>query len=314
MAHTDPVKLSAIPGNLLPRNITGPIFEKSVEQSAVMMQSRRVPLSMDATTSIPVPLDVPIADWVDEAGRKPISSGGVGLKNMQGKKIAVLIPVSEEVVRTNAAGLYAQLSNDLPTAFARAFDRAAIAGKTMKGATGPFADYVTATSKTVELGATSTANGGIYVDLVKGEKLVVDDDWDFTGYVADKRLQPLLKMSVDTQGRPLLVDVMNDANRAMAGTLAGYPVAWSRSVSGKYRRQSTSTDTKLRAVGGDWGQTAYGVGMDISIKVSTEATYVDEDGGVHSAFQENLVLLLAEAYYGFVLGDANAFVAYTDAV
>jgi hypothetical protein len=33
----------------------------------------------------------------------------------------------------------------------------------------------------------------------------------------------------------------------------------------------------------------------------------------HSAFQENLTLLLVEAYYGFVMGDKYAFVAYTHA-
>ncbi len=55
--------------------------------------------------------------------------------------------------------------------------------------------------------------------------------------------------------------------------------------------------------------------MDICIKVSDSASYVDEAGVTHSAFQENLVLLLVEAYYGFVKSDAvGAFVAYTDAV
>ena len=77
--------------------------------------------------------------------------------------------------------------------------------------------------------------------------------------------------------------------------------------------QSAPVDTKLRAVGGDWSQCAYGVGMDIMVKVSDTASYVDEAGVTHSAFQENLVLLLVEAYYGFVVGDRNAFVVYTDA-
>ena len=84
---------------------------------------------------------------------------------------------------------------------------------------------------------------------------------------------------------------------AVAGSLVGNPLAYSRAVSGKLRRQSGTVDTGLRAIGGDWSQTAYGVGMDITVKISREATYIDEDGGVHSAFQENLVLLLAEAYY-----------------
>jgi hypothetical protein len=42
--------------------------------------------------------------------------------------------------------------------------------------------------------------------------------------------------------------------------------------------------------------------MDISIRISNEASYYDGTTW-HSAFQENLVLLLVEAYYGFVVGD-----------
>jgi hypothetical protein len=69
-------------------------------------------------------------------------------------------------------------------------------------------------------------------------------------------------------------------------------------------------DSTLRAVGGDWSQAAYGVGMDISVQISREASYFDGTTW-HSAFQENLVLLLVEAYYGFVMGDPNAFCLYT---
>jgi hypothetical protein len=69
-------------------------------------------------------------------------------------------------------------------------------------------------------------------------------------------------------------------------------------------------DTNVRAIGGDWSQCAYGVGMDISIKISNEASYFDGTTW-HSAFQENLVLLLAEAYFGFVVGRTDAFCTYT---
>jgi HK97 family phage major capsid protein len=298
---TQPLKLSDVNASLLPRTITGPIFEKSVEQSAVMTLARPAPLAIDATTVIPIPMDVPVADWVGSAQKKPLSSGGVDIKSMSAKKLAVLIPVSEEVAMTNAGGLYTQLSTDLPTAFARAFDMAAIHGRTMRNATGPFADYLAATSNSIALGTSTQAQGGIWADFVKGMAEVVDN-----------RLKPSLLLATDTTGRPILVDTTQPGNQmAGAGTLIGEPLAYSRSVSGKQRRQSTSTDTGLRAIGGDWSQAAYGVGMDITIRVSKEATYIDEDGGVHSAFQENLVLLLAEAYYGFVMGDQDAFVKYT---
>lgn len=314
MVATEPLKLSNVDDALLPRTLTGPIFEKSVEQSAVMSLARRAPLAIDATTSIPVPLDVPTADWVGQGSRKPLSSGGVDVKQMSAKKLAVLIPVSEEVYKTNAGGLWTQLNKDLPTAFARAFDRAAIHGKTMKGATGPFSDHLIETTKYVALGTAPDSAGGLYADLVNGMAEVVNDDWDFTGFAADHRLKPQLLLQTDANGRPIFVDATTPGmDQAVAGTLIGEPLAYSRSVSGKHRRQSTSTDTGLRAIGGDWSQAAYGVGMDITVRVSAEATYVDEDGGVHSAFQENLVLLLAEAYYGFVLGDPEAFVKYTSA-
>ena len=312
MATTDPILLSDIDSNLLPRTLAGPIFEKSVEQSAIMSLAQRAPLSIDANTSIPIPLDVPTADWVGSAARKPLSSGGIDVKQMSPKKIAVLIPVSEEVVRTNAAGLWTQLQRDLPTAFARAFDHAAIHGKSMKGAAGPFTDYLAATTNTVALGTATQSDGGLWADLVGGMAQVVDEDWDYTGTVADPRLKPKLMLATDTNGRPIFVDTTTPGlNQAMGGTLIGEPLAYSRGVSGKQRRQSTSADSGLRAVGGDWSQAAYGIGMDITVRISSEATYVDEEGGVHSAFQENLVLLLAEAFYGFVMGDAEAFVTYT---
>lgn len=309
---TAPIKLSDVNASLLPRTLAGPIFEKSVEQSAVMALARRAPLAIDATTAVPIPMDVPTADWVGQAQKKPLSSGSVGVKEMTAKKLAVLIPVAEEVVMTNAGGLWTQLQNDLPTAFARAFDHAAIHGKTMKGATGPFTDYMAMTSKSVVLGTASQATGGIWADLVTGMEKVIDDDWDYTGTIADHRLKPKLLLATDTTGRPILVDTTTPGtNMASAGTLIGEPLAYSRSVSGKQRRQSASTDTGLRGIGGDFSQAAFGVGMDITVRISKEATYVDEDGNVVSAFQNNLVLLLAEAYYGYVQGDPDAFVKYT---
>lgn len=312
MAVTAPLTLSNVDASLLPRTITAPIFEKSVEASAVMQLARPAPLALDATTSVPIPMDVPVADWVGQAAKKPLSTGGVDVKQMQAKKVAVLIPVAMEVAKTNAGGLFDQLQKDLPTAFARAFDHATIHGKTMKGATGPFTEYLAATTNSVALGTAAQADGGIWADFVNGMAEVVDSDWDYTGTVADHRLKPSLLLATDTTGRPILVDTQTPGtNMAAAGTLIGEPLAYSRSVSGKQRRQSTSTDTGLRAIGGDWSQAAYGVGMDITVRISDQATYVDEEGGVHSAFQENLVLILAEAYYGFVLGDVDAFVKYT---
>ncbi|MCZ3386323.1 MAG: phage major capsid protein [Actinomycetia bacterium] len=406
-----PTSLSAVNSQLMPATITGPIFDQAVTLSAVMSLARRVPLSMTAQTAIPVSMDVPMAGWVNEGGVKPVGNGQTGLKVMAGKKVALLVPVSEEIARSNAGGLYDQLQQDLPTAIARAFDYAAIHGLDLRtGAAGPFPDFLKKGVASIELGTATQANGGMFNDLVQGEKRVTDAGFDFSGFAADPRLKPTLKLTTDTQGRPLWVDSPTDGR--IAGNLISYPAYYSRGVSGDYRRhggrvqivtlvgtptggtftvsyggnttagiafnaaagtvqtavrllpglgvatvagtapgpftftlnlvggasgplsvnqagltggtaaasqatitESPTQDTKLRAIGGDFSQCAYGVGMDITIKVSDSAAYVDEAGVTHSAFQENLVLLLVEAYYGFVKSDApDAFVAYTDLI
>lgn len=406
------VQLNAVSSTLLPPTITGPIFAKATEQSAVQQLARRVPLSVSANTAIPVPMDVPVADWVSEGGVKPAAQVGVGVKQMQGKKVALLVPVSEEVVRTNPAGLYAQLEQDLPTAIARAFDYAAINGKSLRtGGAGPFGDYLALATSTQALGTASQATGGLYADVVTGAGKVVDKNYDFTGIAADPRFKIDAALQTDTQGRP----IFNDANGAAinGGTIAGFQTFFNKGVSGKYWRAGDTTqvvtltgsptggtfllmsggnsaslaynaasstvqtavqawggiysgvtvsgsaggpytftfptqgsnvqgaaapfavnqtaltggtaaaskatvsatgaggtDSLLRGIGGDWSQAAYGVGMDISVRISNEASYFDGSTW-HSAFQENLTLLLVEAYYGFVMGSPDAFVAYT---
>lgn len=401
-----PVTLSAANATLLPPTLSGPIFAKATEQSAVQRLARRVPLSVSANTAIPVPMDVPVADWVSEGGVKPASQVGVGVKIMTGKKVALLVPVSEEVVMTNPAGLYDQLEADLPTAIARAFDYAAINGKSLRtGNAGPFSEYLGLANQSVALGTTAAAAGGLYVDVVTGVGKVIDRNYDFTGIAADPRFKVDAQLAVDSTGRPLLNEGAN--------TLAGYETYFNKGVSGKYWRagdkvqtvtingtptggtfllmsggNSTAvaynaaaatiqtavqawggiyagvtvtgaaggpytitfpdvasnvqaaaapfavnqtaltggtaaaskatvaasgpggTDSLLRGIGGDWSQCAYGVGMDITVRLSREASYFDGTTW-HSAFQENLVLLLVEAYYGFVVGSLDAFVAYT---
>jgi hypothetical protein len=411
--------LSAVGPTLLPNQIASPIFAKASETSAVMQQARQVQLALNVGTSIPVPMDVPQAGWVTEGGVKPASQVGIGVKQMTGKKVALLVPFSMEVAQTNPAGMYSQLvEQDAPTAIARAFDQAAINGTDSRtGGAGPFTDYLSRANNTVALGTTAAANGGLYIDLMTGVGKVVDKNFDMTGFVADPRLKVDAQLAVDSSGRPLFVDNTVTASPAVhglqGGQLVGYPVSYGRGISGKYWRggdtvqvvtingtptggtfvlasggnsatiaynAAASTvqtaiqgwgyiyssvtvsgsaggpytitfpaiasnvnsavapftvdqrlltggtaaaskatiaksgaggvDSTIRGIGGDWSQCAYGVGMEITMRISDQANYYDGSAW-HSAFQENLVLVLIEAYYGFVVGDYDAFVTYT---
>lgn len=162
-------------------------------------------------------------------------------------------------------------------------------------------------TKTVELGTASQATGGVYKDFVNGLTLLAADRKRLTGFAADPLAEPLLLSAVDTTGRPLLIDVGGDG---LTQRLIGRPVGFGEGVSGV-----TGAST-LRAIGGDWRKVAYGVGSQISYSVSTEASIEMIPGDAASTvnlFQDNSVALLAEAEYGFVVGDDEAFVRYIDA-
>jgi hypothetical protein len=419
------VAIGNVSGVLLPPTITGPIFKKAAETSAVMQLARRVPLAINANTDIPIPMDIGVAGWVNEGQAKPVASGGIGVKRMTGKKVALIVPVSEEVVRTNPGGVYEQLAADLPTAISRAFDYAAIHGLDLKsGGAGPFSDYLAQTPNTQVIGSTAASAGGVYTDLWSGVSKVVNaptPGYEFSGFAADPRLRPELAMSTDAQGRPIMLDNAfgGNANQGFSGgSLIGYPTYYNPGVSGKLVRNGNSTqtvtvtgtptggtfqlrvggavttpiaynasgatvqaalqalstvsstntealgsavaagitvtgagpyavtfangatpitlannsltggtsptvtiaqttqfDSGLRAIGGDWSQAAWGQGMDITLRTSTDASYTPDGGTTWiSAFQNNLRLFLVEAYFGFVMGDPYAFTAYTHAV
>lgn len=413
--------LGSVAPILLPPQIADPIFTKTTEVSAVQRLAREVPLDIDRQTAIPVPMDVPVPGWVSEGQAKPVGGGGVGAKVLTPKKLALLLPVSEELFRKNPAGLYDMLVRDLPTGLSRSFDAAAIHNIDLRtGGTGPFGVGLAATPNTQALGTAAANAGGMYTDLWNGVSKVVNAPtagYDVTGFAADPRLKPELATSVDTNGRPFFVDSSFNANGpSNLATLINLPAAFNPGVSGRLYRsgdaaqvvtitgtptggtfsliiggsstapiafnasaatvqaavqalntapygfggspagaatvtgssggpytvtflaggaaapiyatsaltggtnptvtvaQTPSTDSGLRAVGGDWSQCAWGIAGGITMRVSNEGGYVDAQGATHFALQENLVILLIETWFSFAVNDLGAFVTYTHAV
>lgn len=161
--------------------------------------------------------------------------------------------------------------------------------------------------KYVELGTAAQEDGGVYQDIVSGLNLLARDRKKLTGFAADPLAEPLLLGAVDTTGRPLMIDVGGDG---LTQRLLGRPVGFGEGVAG------VAGSSTLRFVGGDWSKVAYGIGSQISYSVSTEASIEMIPGDPESTvnlFQDNSVALLAEAEYGFVVGDSDAFVEYHDA-
>lgn len=280
---------------------SGPIFESARRQSVVQSLVRRVPLGINGQ-EIPVVTGKIQAGWVAEGGQKPSSQGSLGLKTMTPKKLAAIAVVSAEVVRANPGGYMDELRPQIGEAFATAFDAA-----TLHGTSTPFGagNYLAATTKSVEMGTTTQANGGTHGDIVAGLEVLVNAGKKLTGFAFDDIAEPLFLNSVDGNGRPIYVEspLEDTAPAARGGRLIGRPAYMNEGVA----------NGSLLGFGGNWSQAAWGVVGGITYDVSTEAT-VTINGQLTSLWEHNLVAIRAEAEYGWLVNDVESFVKYVDAV
>ena len=313
MAITAATKTSDFSG-FLPAHEAAPIFERAARISVVQRLVPQVPLGINGE-SVPVVTGRPAAGWVDEGGLKPATSGALTLKTMTPKKLAAILVVSAEVVRANPGGYINTMRNSFAEAFAVAFDRAALHDEGPDGTAGggPFSTYFDQTTKGAEIGGSSQALGGIHGDLVEAMREIVTDadasgrKYRLNGWALDSIIEPTLWGATDTTGKPLYTELPVNAESdglATEGRLLGR-----RSFTGE--GVATANGTSVVGYGGDFTQAAWGQIGGISYRVSTEAA-VTIDGTLTSLFEHNLVAVLAEAEYGFLLNDPKAIVKLTN--
>lgn len=305
MAITAATSTTDFDGFLTPAE-SGPIFDDARRQSVFQQLIPQTPLGINGQ-KVPVVTTKPVANWVGEGGKKPATSMGMDLLFIEPKKLAAIAVLSAEVVRANPGNINGQLRPYLAEAFATAFDLAV--GYDVGGdgsGTSPFDNPLSATTKSVEIGTATQANGGIHGDLVAGMSLLVQDGKRLSGFALDDTLEPALWGAVDTTGRPLYTELPTDAvsaTIARPGRLLNRP---------SFMGEGVGNGT-TRAFGGNFQKAAWGVVGGISYRVSTEAT-VTINGALTSLWENNLVAVLAEAEYGYVNSDVESFVKYVDAV
>lgn len=290
-----------------------PIFERAARQSVVAQLSQKVPLGLNGT-KIPIVTGRPQAEWVGEGDKKPVNAGSMGLKHIKAEKLASIFVVSTEVARLNPAQFVERMQDSFAETFAVAFDRAALhdAGPDGTPGAGPFATYLGNTTKTVELGTAAQGDGGIYADFVQGlRKIVTDSDssgrrYRLTGWALDDVMEPTIREAVDTNGRPIWIDLpTNEQNDVLTrGRLMNRSAFYGEGV-------ATPDLTTTVGFAGDWGQTAWGQVGGIEYDISRQAA-VTINGNLVSLWENNLVAVRAEAWYGFLVADDNAFVKFTN--
>ncbi|MHA7210796.1 phage major capsid protein [Arthrobacter sp. MDT1-65] len=299
MAQTNATNTGEFAGFLRP-DAAEDYFKKATYNSSVMQLARKVPLGINGQ-EITFSTGKAAAAWVAEAGQKPATKTSLGLRSFKPHKIAAISVVSAEVVRANPGNYMEILKDEIAVAFAEAFDAAVLHGTNT-----PFGAYIDQTTKSVELGTTTAANGGTYGDVVAGLKLLADDKKKLSGFAFDSVVEPTFLGSTDTSGRPLFIDTpLADTTSVITpGRLIGRPA---------FLGDGISTEAGIVGYGGDWSQLVWGSVGGITYDVSTQ-TAVTIGGTLTSLWEHNLVAIRAEAEYGVLINDVDAFVKYANAV
>jgi len=311
MAQLDPTVKGDFNAGFFTPEQSAPLFERAARQSVVMRLARQVPLG-DNGANIPVFTGKASAGWVNEGGVKPTTEGAVSIKNISPKKLAAITVVSAEVLRSNPANYMSYIRDSIVEAFAIAFDNAALHGLNTPWGAGNYIDATTRTA--VELGTTAQTAGGTYGDLVAGLKTLTDAKVRPNGFAFDERVEPTFLGSTDTTGRPLWIDspdMASTVDNLMAGRVLGRPAFMGEGVGTDVGQ--VGVDSGVVGYLGDWSQAVWGVSHGISWKVSDTGA-VTLNGTLISLLERNLVAIVAEAEYGFLVNDANAFVQYVDIV
>jgi HK97 family phage major capsid protein len=301
MAVTKAVQTGDFSGFIRPE-LAEAYFEEVRKVSIAQTLARQVPLSANGV-DVPIVTSKPTAGWVSEGGQKPTTNGGLGIKTMTPKKLAAIVPVSAEVVRSNPGGFMEILKQDIAEAFAKAFDAAAL-----HGTDSPFGSdqNLAATAKTVTLGTSTAAKGGLFADINEGLNVLAKDRKRLTGFALDTVVEPMLNSSVDNNGRPIFTasPTTGTAESVVAGTLLGRPAVFAEGIA------PATTTGSVVGFGGNWSKCIWGTVGGITFDVSTEAA-VTIGGKLVSLFENNLVAVRAEAEFGWLLADKDSFVKYT---
>ena len=328
-------RLSLAPAELLPKTLVGDIFSKAKTQSVLMTLGQQVPVSLGETV-IPVPsLYKPAAGQVGtgtsfeqrEGHAKPVTGFEYGTQmSFAPIKLAVIVTASREFALVNPEGLWTSLATDLPAAIARAADLAVVHGKdalrgtTLQGISNNKYINLTTNRTVMNLAAGRVVNGsgvvttGDAIDQFLAAAALVpaaNEDYEVTNWAYDPSIQAQIATTRRADGTPLwrpagVPSTGSEINikASVPGDILGIPASAHKVVKGKIDRAAA---TKVRVIGGDFSQLAWGYADQITFRVSDQATLPNGAGGFIDLFSTNQVAVLCEATFGWLVPDPQAF-------
>ena len=276
----------------LPNAVSSEILQKTQESSKIMQLARQISLP-GAGLQIPVITSDPEASWISETGTKPVSFPGLDKKIMQGHKLAVIVPFSDEF-RRDAAALYDALVARLPGVLAKKFDNTVFFGPS-SGSLANFDNLSAVTAVSLQ--------SSVYAGLVSADINISEQGGTINGYVFSPQGRGMLLNALDGQNRPIFI---NNISEGAVPRILGAPTHFG-SAAYKAGSAASGSDAAVPDVvgfAGDWTHAMYGIVSAMNVSVSDQATLTYTDGNAQTVtinlWQQNMFAVRAEIEVGFV--------------
>lgn len=271
----------------LPAEVAKEIIQKTQTGSVVMQLARQTTLPGKGL-EIPVITGDPEASWVAETGMKPVSNPSLSKKVMQGHKLVIIEPFSNEF-RRDYATLYDELVRRLPNILAEKYDQTVFFGP--DGTLANFDNFANVTAQSL--------SPSVYDGVVAAHGDIADQGGMMNGIVLSPNGYNTVLRAKDKNDRPLFIDnLANDGvNRILGASVLTSPKA------GKAGTSGSAGDPATLGFAGDWSKAVYGIVEGVSIEFSSDATLMINDGtstSMINLFQHNMFAVKAEIEVGFI--------------
>lgn len=265
------------------------IMKEIARGSSVLRLSTVKPMTSD-TKQFSVLTEGPGAYWVEEGKRIQTSKAEWIHPKMVAKKIAVIIPVTEEKLKDTTINVFEELKPEIAEAFYKAIDAACLFGTNSPFEKNIFKSAVTAENYIID--GTSTLD----LDVSDTMALIEDAGLDVNGFAANNGIKNRLRKLRDSNGNQLFVNGVDQKE------FYNEPIEFSRN--GSWDK------TKAEIIAADWSKSLVGIRDGIEYKILTEATLqgtVDSDGKPISLAEQDMVAIKATMRIGFLPIKDEAF-------
>ena len=277
-------------GALVPEDVSGEVIELLRPASVVMSLSpMTVPMPNGNLTMNRLNTGS-AASYIGEQDNAPATALGFSQVKLSAKKLAALIPISNDLLRTASTAVDRIVRDDLVAALAQRMDLAFIRGAgtehSPKGLR--FQNTAGAFEATHILAANGTVNlANVTNDLERLRLALRGADIPMLrcGWIMSPRTEAYLRTVRDGNGNYAFRDEM------AAGRLSGFPYR----VTTQIPENLSTNQSELYLA--DFAQVVVGEHMGIEVAMSTEAAYVDSGSTMRAAFSRDETVMRAIAQH-----------------